>query len=98
MDICLTWASPGWPEHGFAAARLCVMVSATVLCNLNCYGLRPGVWHHEAFERIFEKPTKLFNPFDHIQVSSAIDPDLLSCNAPQLVVATGLAARLARAS
>ncbi len=52
----------------------------------------------EAFERIFEKPTKLFNPFDHIQVSSAIDPDLLSCNAPQLVVATGLAARLARAS
>lgn len=52
----------------------------------------------EAFERIFEKPTKVFNPFDHISVSDQIDADLLSCNASQLVVATGLAARLAKAS
>ena len=60
-------------------------------------GVKVGSFQ-ESFERIFEKPTKIFNPFDHIQVSAAIDPDLLSCNASQLVVATGLAARLAKAN
>ncbi len=52
----------------------------------------------EALGRIFEKPTTAFNPFDHIKISGAIDPDLLASNASQLVVATGLAVRAARAS
>lgn len=50
----------------------------------------------DAFERIFEKPTAVFNPFEHVQVNDGIDADLLASNAPQLVVATGLAARLAK--
>lgn len=50
-----------------------------------------------ALERIFERPTQVFNPFDYIPVDKGIDADLLSCNAAQLVVAVGLASRLKRA-
>jgi type IV pilus assembly protein PilM len=60
-------------------------------------GSRIGFFR-EAFERIFEKPTAIFNPFDHLPVGEGINADLLVCNGPQLVVATGLAARMARAS
>jgi len=49
-----------------------------------------------AFERIFEKPTSVFNPFTYLAVDGGIDADLLACNAPQLVTAVGLAARLQR--
>lgn len=50
-----------------------------------------------AFERIFEKPAVVFNPFLYLKVGDGIDADLLACNAPQLVTAVGLAARLQRA-
>jgi type IV pilus assembly protein PilM len=49
-----------------------------------------------AFERIFEKPTVVFNPFTWLKADDGIDADLLACNAPQLVTAVGLAARLQR--
>lgn len=50
----------------------------------------------ESFEKIFEKPTELFNPFETLTVNPAIDADLLACNAGRLVVAVGLAARVRR--
>lgn len=48
----------------------------------------------ENMEKIFEKPTAVFNPFENIIVDAEVDSDLLSVNASQLVVAVGLAARL----
>jgi Tfp pilus assembly PilM family ATPase len=50
-----------------------------------------------ALERIFERPTQVFNPFDYISVDKGIDADLLSSNAAQLVVAVGLASRINKA-
>jgi type IV pilus assembly protein PilM len=50
----------------------------------------------ESFEKIFEKPTEDFNPFETLTVNPAIDSDLLACNASRLVVAVGLAARVRR--
>jgi type IV pilus assembly protein PilM len=50
----------------------------------------------ESFEKIFEKPTELFNPFETLTVNPAIDSDLLACNAGRLVVAVGLASRVRR--
>jgi type IV pilus assembly protein PilM len=50
-----------------------------------------------AFERIFEKPTAVFNPFAYLKIDDGIDADLLACNAAQLVTAVGLAARLQKA-
>ncbi|HMS15504.1 MAG TPA: type IV pilus assembly protein PilM [Planctomycetota bacterium] len=50
-----------------------------------------------ALERIFERPTQMFNPFDYVQVDKGIDPELLSSNAAQLVVAVGLASRVKKA-
>ena len=47
-----------------------------------------------ALERILEKPTQVFNPFDYIPVDKGIDNELLSSTAAQLVVAVGLASRL----
>ena len=48
----------------------------------------------ESFERIFEKPTGIFNPFEGLPVSEDIDQDLLASGGPQLVVAAGLASRI----
>jgi type IV pilus assembly protein PilM len=50
----------------------------------------------ESFEKIFEKPTDEFNPFETLTVNPAVDSDLLACNASRLVVAVGLAARVRR--
>jgi type IV pilus assembly protein PilM len=50
----------------------------------------------ESFEKIFEKPTELFNPFETLTVNPAIDADLLASNAGRLVVAVGLASRVRR--
>jgi type IV pilus assembly protein PilM len=50
----------------------------------------------ESFEKIFEKPTEAFNPFETLTLNPAIDADLLACNAGRLVVALGLAARVRR--
>lgn len=50
----------------------------------------------ESFEKIFEKPTELFNPFETLTLNPAIDSDLLACNAGRLVVAVGLASRVRR--
>lgn len=52
----------------------------------------------ENLERIFEKPTRQFNPFERLHVNSELDADLLAANGPQLVVATGLASRMRRES
>ncbi len=51
----------------------------------------------ESFERIFEKPTAIFNPFEGISVCDDIDQDLLASSGPQLVVAAGLASRIRKA-
>jgi type IV pilus assembly protein PilM len=48
----------------------------------------------EGFERIFEKPTAIFNPFQSLKIDSGVDGAMLINNAPQLVVAVGLASRL----
>ncbi len=48
----------------------------------------------ESFEKIFEKPTTVFNPFEALAINSAIDADLLACNAGRLAVAAGFAARV----
>jgi type IV pilus assembly protein PilM len=50
----------------------------------------------EAFERVFERPAKPFNPFEGAAIDSAVDRDLLESNAGRLAVAAGLAARLKR--
>ncbi len=47
-----------------------------------------------SMEKIFEKTTELFNPFEKIGINAEVDADLLSVNAAQLVVAVGLASRL----
>lgn len=51
----------------------------------------------ESFEKIFERPTTAFNPFETLAVNPDVDADLLGCNASRLVVAVGLAARVRRA-
>ena len=51
----------------------------------------------ESFEKIFEKPTVVFNPFEGLPVSDEIDQDLLASGGPQLVVAVGLASRIRKA-
>ena len=51
----------------------------------------------ESFERIFEKPTAVFNPFEGLPVSADMDQDLLASGGPQLVVAVGLASRIRKA-
>lgn len=48
----------------------------------------------ESMEKIFEKETEIFNPFQYISVNEDVDADLLSVNASQLIVAVGLASRL----
>ncbi len=48
----------------------------------------------EAFEKIFEKPVTPFNPFEGLRVGDGVDGALLAANAPQLVIAVGLASRL----
>jgi type IV pilus assembly protein PilM len=48
----------------------------------------------ETMEKIFEKPTAIFNPFEGLPLSEEIDQDLLASSGPQLVVATGLASRI----
>ena len=48
----------------------------------------------DSFEKIFEKPTSLFNPFEGVPISDELDQDLLAVGGPQLVVAAGLAARI----
>ena len=58
-------------------------------------GSRLGVLA-EAFERVFERPVKPFNPFEGARVDDAVDRDLLESNAGRLAVAAGLAARLKR--
>jgi type IV pilus assembly protein PilM len=50
----------------------------------------------EAFERVFERPAKPFNPFEGADVDGAVDRDLLESNAGRFAVAAGLAARLRR--
>jgi type IV pilus assembly protein PilM len=50
----------------------------------------------ESFEKIFEKPTCVFNPFEGIPLSEELDQDLVAQSGPQLVIATGLAARISR--
>lgn len=48
----------------------------------------------EAFEKIFEKPTSVLNPFEGLHVSDEVDPDLLQNGSPQLAIAVGLASRI----
>lgn len=50
----------------------------------------------ESVEKIFERPTQLFNPFETLPIDEGIDPDLLNATSAQLVVALGLAARVKR--
>ena len=50
----------------------------------------------DSVEKIFERPTEVFNPFDSLKISSDIDLDLLNAHASQLVIAVGLAARIRR--
>ena len=48
----------------------------------------------ESFEKIFERPTAVFNPFEGMPVADDLDQDLLAAGSPQLVVAAGLASRI----
>jgi len=48
----------------------------------------------EAFEKIFEKKTSLWNPVENLKKSDRVDADLLQDVAPQLAIALGLASRL----
>lgn len=48
----------------------------------------------ESFERIFEKPTAIFNPFEGLPVAEGVDQDLLAAGGPQMAVAVGLASRI----
>lgn len=48
----------------------------------------------ESFERIFEKPTAVFNPFEGLAVAEGVDQDLLAAGGPQMAVAVGLASRI----
>ena len=48
----------------------------------------------ESLERIFEKPTEVFDPFEGLAVNENVDAELLKSSAPQMAVAVGLAARL----
>lgn len=48
----------------------------------------------EAMEKIFEKPTAIFNPFDGVPTSEELDQDMLASSGPQLAVAAGLASRI----
>lgn len=50
----------------------------------------------DAFEKIFEKPVAVFNPFEGLELSQDLDQDLLAAGGPQLVVAAGLAARITK--
>lgn len=50
----------------------------------------------EAFERVFERPARPFNPFEGAVVDANVDRDLLESNAARFAVAAGLAARLKR--
>ncbi len=48
----------------------------------------------ESFERIFERPCVVFNPFENLPVSDDIDADLLANGGPGMVIAMGLASRI----
>lgn len=48
----------------------------------------------DSFERIFERPTAIFNPFEGLPVSDDIDQDLLASGGPQMAIAVGLASRI----
>ncbi|MFT7617991.1 MAG: type IV pilus assembly protein PilM [Planctomycetota bacterium] len=48
----------------------------------------------DSFERMFERPTVVFNPFEGLPISDDIDQDLLSRGGPSMVIAMGLASRI----
>ncbi len=56
-------------------------------------GSRLGCFR-DSFERIFERPTLIFNPFEGLPVSDDIDQALLASGGPQMVIAVGLASRI----